>query len=304
MKKSTFLLFTSVFVLAIAISSCKKKETPVPATTEDTTASSDNSYVEKVSNDIVSMAGQSSENGSLSSYRKSGEGEELCGLSCATIVRDTTTKTITITFDGKQCLDGHTRSGVLVLNYAGSNGAKYYRNPGYHLVITSSNYVVDGDAITVNKTIDNTTAVGFNPTTTNLTWQITSDINVVKANNGGTITWKGTRTKTLLNTSDTTVYHGQSIHISWDKARIGITGNATGTTAGGDNYTSTITSQLVRDMNCSPNALHPGSHPFIQGTFDFTPGAKLVRHFNFGSGACDNDATVTINNVVYNITLR
>lgn len=185
-----------------------------------------------------------------------------------------------------------------------TGGATHYRNPGYKCVVTSSGYIVDGNAITVNKTITNTTAPGFNPATTNLTWLISSSLTIVKANNGGTINWNcPARTKTLLNTSDTTCYHGQATAISWGKAKIGITGNANCTSSTGLSFEVNITSQLVRDMTCSPDANHPGRHPFVQGSLNFTPNGKYTRYIDYGSGGCDLTYTVEINGNTYTLTM-
>ena len=305
-KKITLSVTAIAVAMALSVTSCKKKDNTPEDT--DTSGASDNSLAEKTSNDAVNMAGQACDiavGDSLSSYRYSNDEEDAFGLSCATIGRgDSTNKKITITFNGQQCKDGHVRSGSLIIDYSGSAaGAIHYRNPGFKCVITSNGYTVDGNAITVNKTITNTTASGFNPATTNLTWTIVSSVSIVKANGGGTISWDATKTKTLLNTADSTVYRGQALHIMWNKARVGITGSASGRTASGDSYSATITSQLVRDMNCSPNAAHPGHHPFIQGNADFSPGSKAVRHIDFGSGACDDIAVVTINGKPHTITL-
>jgi hypothetical protein len=109
-----------------------------------------------------------------------------------------------------------------------------------------------------------------------------------------------TRFKTLLNTSDPNVYHGQSTPISWSLAKVGITGSASGTTANGRSFTCNITSQLVRDFGGCTIAKR---HPFIQGTLQFTPGEKATRTIDFGQGTCDLDATVTIKGKTYNITL-
>jgi hypothetical protein len=91
--------------------------------------------------------------------------------------------------------------------------------------------------------------------------------------------------------------------INWPQARIGITGSASGTTAAGNSYTANITSQLIRDFSCTPNSAQQHRHPFIQGTFQFTPSGKPTRTVDFGAGTCDLNATVTINGHTYNITL-
>ena len=296
-SKVTLSVFAMFIAAAIAITSCKKKD-PEPSADTDTSSASDNSLAERTADDIENMI---SVGDSGVSYYRTGD-EYVSAASCGSIFRDTGLKKVTITFNGQQCLDGHTRSGTLVFDYSQStNGAMYYRNPGFKAVVTSSNYTIDGNAVTVNKTITNTTAVGFNPATTNMTWSVSATISIAKSN--GTVSWTTNKVKTLLNTNDTNVYHGQAIHITWSKAKVGITGSSSGTTAGGESFTASITSQLVRDFTCSPNASYPARHPFIQGKFEFTPGTKYTRYFDYGSGACDDNATVTINGNTYSITL-
>ncbi|HTA62734.1 MAG TPA: hypothetical protein VK835_09775 [Bacteroidia bacterium] len=302
-NKLTLALAGLMLASAVIVSSCKKKDTTPAPTTKDSDASgaSDNHLAESTSNDIVSMGSQASDNtsGGLSSYRTGGQ-NQILGLSCATVTRDTTLKVITVTFNGTSpCLDGRTRSGTIIYTYSNSiNGAKHYRDPGFELDVTSSNYVVDGNAVTIgNKTIKNTTPVGFSPATTNETWSISATITVNKAS-GGSVTWTCNHVKTLLNTS--TVYTNASTPINWPMARIGITGNANGTRSNGETFTVNITNQLVRDFGgCDIN----GKRPFIQGTFDYSPSGKATRTFDYGSGTCDLAATVTINGVSYPITL-
>jgi hypothetical protein len=300
--KLTLALAGLMIASAAIVSSCSKKDTTTP-TAKDTDASgaSDSHLAESTSNDIVSMGSQASDNtsGSLSNYRN-GNQTQILGLSCATVTRDTVLKVITVTFNGSSpCLDGRTRSGTIVYTYSNSAvGAKHYRDPGFQLDVTSSNYVVDGNAVTItSKTIKNTTPAGFIPTSTNETWSISATITVNKAS-GGSVTWTCNHVKTLLNTS--TAYTNSSTPIDWPNARIGITGSANGSRSTGETFSVNITNQLVRDFGtCNIN----GRHPFIQGTFDYSPSGKATRTFDYGSGTCDLAATVTINGVSYPITL-
>jgi hypothetical protein len=298
MKTSKITLSFAVIALAVAVSvvSCKKKSSTNPAADTDSSSANDNALAERTADDITTMGAQSSETGSTASYRY---GDENSLSACASVVTDTTLKTITITFNGQTCLDGHTRSGTITYTYS---GGRYYRNPGYKMVVSSNNYTVDGNAVTLSKTVTNTTP-NLNPGT-NLTWSDVSNITIAKP--AGTITWSATKVKTLLNTSDTAVYHGQAVHITWTLAHVGITGNATGTDAAGETFTANITSQLERDFNCSPNSNFVGQHPFINGTLDFTPGTKATRHIDYGypnNGTCDNLAKVTIGSYTVAITL-
>ncbi len=312
MKKTNLTLALAGLMIASAaiVSSCKKKDatTTTPAKDTDQSGASANNTAENTSNDIVSMGAQASDNtssGSLSTYRN-GNSNQILGGSCATITRDTASKVITLTFNGSSpCLDGRTRSGTIVYTYSNSVvGAKHYRDPGFQLDVTSSNYVVDGNAVTIiSKTIKNTTAVGFNPATTNVTWEVKANISITLASGAGTINWTSDRIKTLLNTSSTYPANPVANPINWPSAKIGITdgsGGTSGSRSTGETFSVTITNQLVRDFGgCDIG----GKRPFIQGTFIYAPAGKYTRTVDYGSGTCDLNATVTIDGVTYNITI-
>ena len=296
-KKVSLAILAIALVGTAAVSSCKKKTTtttPTPVVDSDQSGSSANSTAESISSDVISMGSEAcdiSSNGSLSNYRL----DNTSNLSCATVIRDTLNKTVTVTFNGGTCLDGKIRTGSLIYNYSNSsNGAKRYRHPGFNLSVTSNNYLVDGNGVTINnKTISNTTPVGFNPLTTNETWSISASI-TINLVSGGSINWSCDRVKTLLNTS--TTYSNAATPIIWSMARIGFTGSASGTRSSGETFTSSISSQLVRDFGtCSIS----GKHPFIQGILVYTPSGKSARTIDYGNGTCDLNATVTINNVSY-----
>jgi hypothetical protein len=42
---------------------------------------------------------------------------------------------------------------------------------------------------------------------------------------------------------------------------------------------------------------------FTQGVLEHTPSGKAMRTIDYGNGACDDQATVTINGNTYTITL-
>ncbi|MGZ3862025.1 MAG: hypothetical protein ACXVPN_06750 [Bacteroidia bacterium] len=307
-RKLSLALAALLITSAAFVSSCRKHKTE--DTDNDPTAAKDNNLAENTSNDVLNMAAQASENytgtgtsSSLSTYRM-GQPDEVSALGCADTVKvDTTIKLIRVHFNGSTtCLDGRTRSGVLLFDYSASpTGVRWYRNPGYSVHVTSQNYVVDGNSVTIDKTILNQ---GF--VSGNLTWKITSNVTINLAGGGGTITWNTTRTKTLLNTSTAYTiggsscapcYTNQSTPIDWSKAVIKIDGGASGVSAKGTAYSANAYG-LIRNMNCSP-AGHPFRHPFVQGTIDFTPAGKYTRHVDFGNGSCDLQYTVTINGHVY-----
>lgn len=288
--------------------SCRKKDKEEKD--KDTSTASDHSYAENMSNDIFAIGSQGIGSGGsgLSTYKIINPMDgTMMGFCVDSIVLNTTAKTLMVKFNPAiPCNDGRIRSGKLIFDFSQStNGATAYRHPGFKCIVTGINYTVDGYAITINnKVIENTTAVGFNPASTNITWTDNTNLTINKPNNGGTITWNCSKTTTLLNTSDTTVYKNASTPINWFKARVGINGSSNGTSAGGTSFTANITQQLVRDFNCAPLANRPHFHPFIAGEISFTPGNLAPRIINYGSGACDATVTITVNGYTATLTIQ
>src|ERR1700758_1633282 len=97
--KLTLALAGLMIASAAIVSSCKKKDAPAQDT--DTSGASDSHLAQNTSNDIVSMGAQASDNntGSLSSYRLGDSQNQILGLGCATVTRDTVNKVITVTFN-------------------------------------------------------------------------------------------------------------------------------------------------------------------------------------------------------------
>ncbi|MGZ3885366.1 MAG: hypothetical protein ACXVPD_14585, partial [Bacteroidia bacterium] len=212
-KKLLFGLSTIVLAGSLAFTSCKKKTTETPAPDTEQGTATDNNTAEGISNDMVNIGSQASENGgtSLSTFKMDGSSSnEMISSASVTITYSLSTKSFTVDFGTvpQMCSDGKMRSGKLFYDFSASApGAVAYRMPGFKFNVTSSNYVVDGYTVNINsKTVTNTTPAGFNPSTTNLTWSISSNLTIVKPGNSGTITWNSTRVVTLLNTSDPLCY--------------------------------------------------------------------------------------------------
>ena len=298
MKKFVFkTLFASALVAAV-LAGCKKEKTE--DIDLDTSAAEDNAFAENTSSDINSIADQAVDGtSSLSSFRLEDASTVLSA--CATVTRDTINHIVTVTFNGSQCIDGRTRSGVLTFNYSASPaGSKHYRDPGFTCTVTSSNYVVDGNQVNIiNKTITNIThssnPVGYDPTAENEKWHVTADISITRTS-GAVLTWNCDRTKELLNTSTVcpasdfqNFPFSDTIPINWPMARVGITGSATGSRTYNnvtESVSVNITNQLVRDFGGCPQL--GGRHPFIQGELDHTRSGRPTRHMNFGSDAVGN----------------
>lgn len=276
----------------LLFTSCKKKETE----DNDTTSAADMSLGETHSNDITNIGTQASY-GNLSTYRYGEPNQIYTG--CATITLDTTSTVDSMTVDfGTGCTgaDGRTRKGKIL--YTHTHGMHYRDSGNVINVYTPGNtYYVDGDQVIINsKTITNK---GHDATNGYLSWTVSCDIKVNRAN-GNVVTWNGTKYKFL-----TAGEKPAPQPIDWPNAKVAMYGNGSGshTKAGGSSQSFSISvSQsdwLVRDFSCSTSRRF-----FVQGIMTVTPSGKPARIINFGTGNCDNLATVTINGHVYNITLH
>lgn len=303
MKTSKILIGSATLgmIAMLAISGCKKKDKNEEQPDTQTGYVQDQNIAETHNNDVGNIGTEAGETYTVNNYRM--EGNMLVGsiesAPCATVTVDLTAKQFTVDFGTTPCYckDGRNRSGKLIYNYSAStNGAIYPRQPGWSITCTSQNYVVDNYTVNIiNRTHTNITPVGFNPATTNLQWQINANINVVKPNNGGTISWTCNRTTELTNTSDTTVYHPSGNYpIAWYKAQLKLNGSASGTSASGIPFSVTL-SNLVWSATCTPDPLRPFRHPFTSGTITFTPSGKPARVIDYGyGGGCDFLAQVCI----------
>ncbi len=302
MKKFLNMATATVVCTGLLFTSCKKKEVE----DNDTAGGGYQALGETHSNDITNIGTQASYN-NMSTY-KLGEDNAIYST-CATIDLDTliNTDADTMTVDfGSGCLggDGRTRKGVLRFIYS---AGKRYRDsacvinvstPGntyYVLTPNGSGFVTD-HVIVNSKTITNN---GHSLTNGYLTWTITSDMKVDR-DNGNSVSWTSSKTKVLIAGEKP-----NNLPIDWPNAKVAIYGSASGsyTKAGNAAESFSMSVQqakwLVRDFKCSG-----ARRFFVQGELEFTPGNKPTRYVNFGSGNCDNTATVTINGNVYNITLH
>lgn len=74
-----------------------------------------------------------------------------------------------------------------------------------------------------------------------------------------------------------------------------ITGNSSGKNREGRNFTTSITSALIKKTNCKW---------LTSGTLELTPDGFATRIVDFGSGTCDDDATFTVNGQTVSFKLK
>jgi hypothetical protein len=285
--KNLFSITIVVTSISLTIIGCKKEKTAPSETSDtDTSVAADNSLAEATFNDIQNISDQAA-NGELKFYSPTyngsiSENQSFEKNSCATIKHDSlsTPKTLVIDFGTTNCLcqDGKNRRGQINISYSGK-----YRDIGSVHSISFTNYFVNDNEIKGTKTVTNN---GKN-TNGHTTFSIVVNGQIIKANNGGTATWKSSRTREWL--------AGEDTKKDWTDDVYSITGSTSGTSANGGVYTSTIKTALHRALNCNW---------FDAGVIEINQIGKVLKTIDFGSGTCDANATVTISGKSYPITLK
>jgi hypothetical protein len=271
----------AVFATVLMFAACKRDKTNNSMTPdEDAYYAEDQARMDQTYDDAQSIADQAYDNNNAEF--KGGENESILG-SCATVTRDTTStpRKITIDFGTSNCpcKDGRYRRGKVVVTYTGK-----YRDPGSSHTISFDGYYVNDNAVLGYKTVENKGKNSSGQTYFN----ITVDGMIILNSTGDTIIHKATRVRTWTVGENT-------LALSDDE--YSITGSGTNTRRTGKVVNYTITNPLIVALNC---------RWIKQGTVEFTPaGASTVkRTIDFGSGMCDDQATVTIGTRTKTITLR
>ena len=223
----------------------------------------------------------SAENSFSTVFRSTNENSDSVAVrsSCTNIMITTTTtninhypKTLTIDYGSTGCN-----------GYKGSYSAVFtgpFKTQGSIITITYNNYYdgayqVDADSHTITNT--GVSSAG-NPVYT------VSVVNGRLTSSSGTSKWNAT--KSIEWTVGSTSPWGDDVFL--------ISGTTSGTSAKGVTYSTVINTPLKMAAGCD----------YIEsGVLTLTPQSGDNRVFDFGNGACDNQATVTIDGVVFNITM-
>ncbi|HCA82391.1 MAG TPA: hypothetical protein DEP18_01290 [Flavobacteriales bacterium] len=265
----------SLFLLVLVVtlfSSCKKRRDGV-----DLIVARDQGTAEACFNDLKNIADEAF-SGQLFLYRGA---QDTLVHGCATVIRDTSAnpKTIVVDFGSAncQCNDGKNRRGKINITYTG-----LYRDPGTIITLTPDQYFVNDHQLIGTKTVTNE---GRN-TNNNLWYSIVVNGQVVKPNNGGTITINSTRQREWT--------EGESTVLNWLDDVYLITGYGNGVASNGEAYTVAIVIPLRKEMSC---------YHFVSGSIRVLPGSRPERLIDFGAGTCDNSATITVNGTTYPVSL-
>ncbi|MCX6352953.1 MAG: hypothetical protein NTX03_14015 [Bacteroidetes bacterium] len=286
-KKLLTLCFIGALSVAL-ITSCNKKDDGV-TDTDAQEAGGDFAEADKSFSDAFDATYDATT--SHPGLFKTDNAETMLLTECATVtVEDSlsATKKYLISFGNgttDSCLgkDGRYRKGKLHVSITGGK----FRTTGAIISVTTDGYYVNSNHIQGTKTIVNKGAIG----TANIVYEITikgedgsSEYAVITRPNGKSHKWKATRTREVYFMTGTSIVdyclHG---------------GSGDGVTAGGATYTVKITNKLKTA---------PGCKWVESGSIEITPKGKLTRTIDFGTGACDRLATLTVNGKSFQFEMR
>jgi hypothetical protein len=270
--------------LLFTMNSCKKEESNV--IDNSTISSKDNGAAENLFADIKKVVEEAADD-----EGQSGKNGVYSFGACATVSitpawGDTIwPKVMEIDFGSTNCAGayGINRRGKLVVTLTGK-----YRNVGSVLTVHPQNYFINDVKVEGTKTITNN---GYN-VSSNLVYIVNVTNAVITYTDNTTLTWNSTRTNEWIEGDSTTLFtHGLSgicddIYL--------ITGAANGVNRNGLAYTVTIITPLRKEVCC---------RWVVSGSLDIIPQGFATRTVDFGLGTCDNQATVTINGNVYNVSM-
>ena len=251
MKKKILYLSVLTLSLAFFFTSCKKDSTASnDSNTQVTTQADDQSRVSTETDATTNDANASLE----VSPSISGRTDGFQGLICdATIVADTvsSTRTITITYNGTNCSGTRTRTGVVVISIP---AGVHWKDAGAVVTISYQNLKItrisDNKSITINGTHTLTNVSGgllVNlPTVKTITHTITSSNMSVTFDDGSQRTWSVARQRVF------TYNNGVVVTITGTHTDGNNTGiEEWGTTRFGTSFANSIISPLVVSQGCN-----------------------------------------------------
>jgi hypothetical protein len=262
--KSTLQTTGIFFLIALLAFGCRKNKEKE----ESAEIAQQNAIAESSGNEIQNIAEEAAKgSNSFSTYNSD----------CVVLSYDTTTtpRVITIDFGSENCLceDGKNRRGKLKVSFEGS----YFDANNVITTKTEEYYVndnkIDGTRVATN--VDNST------------FTIVADATITFTDGSGTLNWESTRTRVQT--------EGQNTPFNLLDNVYEVSGSASGVTAQGKDYEIDITTNLVFQLGCryikSGLLTINSSHLKQEATIDY------------GSGECDNKATLTYSGKTKEITL-
>lgn len=275
MKKKIACLFiaTSVFVF----NACRKSDRDDDTETQ---SASDNAFADAIWNDVYKQLDNTASITSDVNRNLSINPAACYTVTVTPALPDTTfPKTLTIDFGATNCsgADGINRRGKVIAVFSGK-----YRDSLTTITISPNNYFVNDNQIEGTKIIFNKGHISGV-----MTYNITISNASITRTDGKIISWNSQRTRRWIAGESTLGVVNDDVYE--------ITGNASGTGINGNSFTVSTTTPLRAEMSC---------RWIVSGGLKLSPANLDDRNINFGNGACDDKATVTINGNSYEIVLN
>jgi len=201
---------------------------------------------------------------------------------------------ITVRFPQSGCMgpDGRVRRGEIKTVYTNR-----LMIPGAESVTTFLNYSVDsvtvGGTYKIKNIVDPVQIMIF-PPQYNHKWLVTVVGGRLGYPNGSLVEWNSTKTIEQIEGSHTPILRDDVFKITGNADGVGVRGSIT------TRWLSEIIDPLIRKNIC--RWIVKGKIRTVRRNLSNT--SPWVAVLDFGRGTCDNAATITINGVTYNITLR
>jgi hypothetical protein len=268
--------------IAVLSFSCKKEEKE----DADTDSSKDNAQAESIFTEINEICDQAIEDGTLSTHRTGFPDGSLfttCASITVTIDSVNGSGSATIDFGNYYCMgpDSKFRKGHLSVSFTGP-----YKDPGTVITINATDYYAGYDSLNATKVIGERIITNNGPDSLgHLNYSVAVNATLVNYLNEQ-MNWHSTRNRVWI-AGDTSVTRTDDEYL--------ITGSSYGRSFSGVNFNSSVTQALHVKGDC---------RWITEGAFTLTPTDNPVRTLNYGNGNCDGEATVTIGDKTFDITLR
>lgn len=274
-------------VVSVGFFSSCRKQTKKPTTSQISSAGTDLTLADNLTNDMFNVVDNESKNGA---YKDSVSGKtdftyksltDTCALVTFNNNGGTWPKTLTVDF-GEGCTNlstGVTRKGKVIISFSGM-----YRDAGSVISATTDNYYVNGNKIEGTKSITNN---GRN-TGGNLVFEVHDDAFLITKPDGGTVTWESVRQNEWVEGESTTWLTNGVAGICDDM--YSITGFAEGTSSEGDDYRMDVVDPLIKEVCC--RWVTSGSIAYKLNGYD-------VATVSYGDGTCDARAEFDYDGRVY-----
>ena len=261
-------LFTSIL-----FSGCKKeKNTDEDYATEAQDMSQSEDMSTSIDNTITEAFGLGS---STISERNADPANSELG--CGVVTWDSANSQIHIVFNNCPGRNGHLRNGEIIVTYQGGG----YWTQGASWDVAFNNFTIDGNPVTGSRHVEN---VG--PESDGCVWNINGSMTFTRSD-GSTRNWSSTRTRKIVSGYQDPVFTNHVYLIN---------GTATHSDSQSGNSCALTFTDLRRELSCAY---------ITSGTITATPNnGRPVRTIYFGSGNCDDEATVTKNGQTHIIHLN